>query len=152
MNRVADYLFAIVLTLWVGGLWAIGMIAAPTLFHLVSDTRLAGTLAGGMFAITAWVGIVAGAYALIYLLAREGAGAAKTSAFWIVFLMLALTLAGYFGITPILERLRAAALPREVMESVMRDRFVTWHGISNVLYLIQCILGITLVSQLFSRR
>ena len=39
----------ILLTLWVGSLWAIGYIAAPTLFATLEDRALAGTLAGAMF-------------------------------------------------------------------------------------------------------
>ena len=31
------------------------------------------------------------------------------------------------------------------MNSMMRDRFSTWHGVSSVLYLLQSLLGIALV-------
>jgi hypothetical protein len=31
------------------------------------------------------------------------------------------------------------------MESLFRDRFVTWHGVASVLYLIQGVLGLLLV-------
>jgi hypothetical protein len=31
------------------------------------------------------------------------------------------------------------------MESAMRDRFATWHGVSSVLYLVQSLFGIVLV-------
>ncbi len=41
--------------------------------------------------------------------------------------------------------IRNQALPAEVMESVFRDRFATWHGIASVLYLIECLLGVLLV-------
>ncbi|HNN85277.1 MAG TPA: DUF4149 domain-containing protein, partial [Accumulibacter sp.] len=37
------------------------------------------------------------------------------------------------------------ALPREVMESVLRNRFATWHGVSSILYLVQSVLGLLLV-------
>jgi len=151
MNRVADYLFVIAVTLWVGALWAIGFIAAPVLFRELSDLTIAGNLAGAMFAIVAWVGIGAAAYALIYLFAREGAQTMKTAVFWLILLMLLLTLAGHFGITPILAHLKEAALPREVMESVLRNRFYAWHGVSGVLYVIQSVLGATLVTQLLKR-
>ncbi|MEC5386958.1 DUF4149 domain-containing protein [Uliginosibacterium sp. H3] len=151
MSRVADYLFAISVTLWVGVLWALGLVAAPVLFRELSDRALAGNLAGAMFAVMAWVGIGAATYALLFLFAREGARALKTAAFWLILVMLLLTLAGHFGVTPILAHLKAEALPREVMESVLRDRFMAWHGVSSVLYLIQCALGVALVTQLFKR-
>ena len=59
--------------------------------------------------------------------------------------MLALTVAGHFGVQPILTQLQADALPRRVMESALRDRFTTWHGVSSALYLLQSLLGIALV-------
>jgi hypothetical protein len=31
------------------------------------------------------------------------------------------------------------------MESALRDRFVAWHGVSSVVYLIQSLLGLLLV-------
>jgi len=67
--------------------------------------------------------------------------------FWIVLIMLGLTLAGHFGIQPILAQLKADALPRQVMESALRDRFATWHGVSSILYLLQSLLGVALVVQ-----
>ncbi|MDB5815079.1 MAG: hypothetical protein JWN23_2196 [Rhodocyclales bacterium] len=151
MTRITAYLFVIAVTLWVGALWAIGFIAAPILFRQLGDHILAGNLAGALFAVVAWVGIGAAAYALIYLFAREGASAMKTAVFWLILVMLLLTLAGHFGITPILAHLKAAALPREVMESVLRNRFYAWHGVSGVLYVIQSVLGVALVTQLFKR-
>ena len=59
--------------------------------------------------------------------------------------MLALTLAGEFGVQPILASLKDQALPASVMESVFRDRFAAWHGVASVLYLIQSVLGMVLV-------
>ena len=59
---------------------------------------------------------------------------------------LALTAVSQFGIQPWLAQLKAEALPREVMESVLRDRFATWHGISSILYLVQSLLGVLLVA------
>jgi len=59
--------------------------------------------------------------------------------------MLALVLVGAFGVQPVMEGLRAQALPKEVMESVLRDRFMTWHGVSSALYVIQSLLGLALV-------
>jgi len=151
MVRVADYLFALALTLWVGALWAIGYISAPILFYTLSDHSLAGSLAGKQFAVVAWLGIACALYVLIFLLAKEGVAAMKTAAFWLVVLMLLLTLAGHFGIEPVLDRLRIEAMPREVMESVVRDRFAAWHGIASVLYLIESVLGAGLVTQVFKR-
>ena len=50
-----------------------------------------------------------------------------------------------FGIQPLLAHLRAEALPAEVMQSLLRDRFAAWHGVSSALYLVQCWLVVVLV-------
>lgn len=140
-------LYSLSIAAWVGGMLAIGYLAAPILFAQLSDRTLAGNLAGAMFSAVAWVGMACGAYLLLYLLATKGWRAIKVGVFWIVLVMLLLTLAGHFGIQPILAQLKADALPRQVMESALRDRFATWHGVSSVLYLLQSLLGIALVVQ-----
>ncbi|QDX80659.1 hypothetical protein B9N43_05005 [Denitratisoma sp. DHT3] len=145
MNKLAESLYALAIAVWVGGLVAIGYLAAPVLFAQLSDRTLAGNLAGTMFSAVAWVGLGAGAYLLLYLLVRRGWRAFKSSVLWIVLAMAALTVAGHFGIQPILAQLKADALPRAVMESALRDRFATWHGVSSGLYLVQTLLGLWLV-------
>ncbi len=60
--------------------------------------------------------------------------------------MLLLTVAGQFGVQPILAQMKMDSLPREVMESALRDRFAAWHGVSSIVYLIQSLLGLMLVA------
>jgi hypothetical protein len=97
-----------------------------------------------MFNIMAWVGLVCGTYLILFVMFAKGWRAIQSGVFWIVLLMLGLTIAGHFGVQPILAQLQADALPRRVMESAMRDRFTTWHGVSSALYVAQCLLGIAL--------
>lgn len=145
MRRFWDGLAGTLLVLWVGGMWAVGYVAAPVLFSKLSDKLLAGALAGRLFEVMAWIGIVAAAYLLIYRVARDGAAVLKTLFFWILIAMLVLTLIGQFGIQPILQGLKDQAMPRAVMESVFADRFRHWHGVSSILYLLQSGLGLLLV-------
>lgn len=149
MGKIADSISSIAVTLWVGGLWAIGYVAAPALFANLPDDRvLAGMLAGKMFALIAWIGIGCAGYLLVYLLSRRGAAALRSAPFWLVVAMLLLTLTGHFGIAPILASLKVEASSsgaRDVMESVLRERFRLWHGVSGALYLIQSLLGLALV-------
>ena len=151
MNRIADYLFAICIALWVGALWTIGFVALVLFKQLAADHVLAGALATRLFNDLSWFGIGCASYALIFLFAREGLRAMKTAVFWCVLVMLLFTLAGHFGVQPIMARLQAEALPREVMQSLLRNRFAAWHGVSSVLYLIESMLGIVLVTQTFRR-
>ena len=145
MRRFSEALYFITLTLWVGGLWAIGYLVAPVLFATLADRQLAGLLAGKLFALIGWVGLACAAYLLLFMLIRLGRSALKRGVFWLLVAMLVLTVLSQFGIQPLLAQLKADALPREVMESVLRDRFATWHGVSSILYLVQSVLGLLLV-------
>jgi hypothetical protein len=145
MNHWSDKLALIVITLWVGALWAIGYLAAPTLFHALGDRQLAGMLAGKMFTLVAYVGMGAAFYLLIQRLVRYGTSSLKQGYFWLVVVMLSLTLAGHFGIQPIIAELKALAMPADVMHSVFADRFKTWHGVASIAYLIESLLGVMLV-------
>lgn len=145
MRRLADALFSVTMTLWVGGLWAIGYLVAPTLFATLADRQLAGMIAGKLFLLIGWIGLGCSAYLMLFMLLRIGTAALKRWTFWMVLAMLLLTLASTFGIQPLMVQLKADALPREVMESLVRDRFAVWHGISSVLYLIQSVLGLLVV-------
>lgn len=145
MRKVSEALYFIAITVWVGGLWAIGYIAAPVLFISLGDRQIAGVVAGKLFAIIGWVGIGSAAYLLIFLLSRWGGRFLKGSVFWLVVLMLLISVVSQFGIQPLMAHLKSDALPREVMESVLRDRFTTWHGDSSILYLMQSMLGLWLV-------
>lgn len=145
MRSIASAFYSIAVTLWVGGLFAIGYLAAPVLFSQLADRAMAGTVAGAMFSAMAWVGLACGTYLILFILAGKGWRTFRAGIFWIVLLMLALNAAGHFGVQPLLAQLKADALPRQVMESALRDRFSTWHGVAMVLYLVQSLFGIVLV-------
>lgn len=151
MKNLSEVLARIAVPLWVGGVWAIGYIAAPVLFGSLSDKQLAGNLAGNMFKMMAYVGMACGFYLVIQRLVVIGSRALKQGFFWVALAMLLLTLAGYFGIQPILQGLKEQAMPQAVMESIFRDRFARWHGISSIVYLVQSLLGIALVLKQGSR-
>ena len=145
MNHWSDKLALIFITIWVGALWAIGYLAAPTLFSTLSDKQLAGMVAGRLFTLVAYVGMASAAYLLLQRLTRVGMSALRQPYFWIVLVMLLLTLAGHFGIQPVIAGIKAQALPADVMHSVFADRFRTWHGVASIAYLLQSLLGVALV-------
>lgn len=146
MNSWSDKFALIVITLWVGALWAIGYLAAPTLFYTLQDNRqLAGVLAGKMFGYVAYIGIASAFYLLVHRLVRFGTPALKQGFFWAVLVMLLLVLAGQFGIQPILANLKSQAMPADVMHSIFADRFKTWHGVASIAYLVESLLGLVLV-------
>ncbi len=141
---MTNKLALIIITLWVGALWATGL-SAYVLFDTLQDKQLAGSLAGKLFTIVSYIGMASAFYLLIQRLLENGTGALKQSYFWAVLGMLLLVLAGHFGIQPILAQLKADALPNDVMHSVFASRFGTWHGVASVAYLVECLLGFVLV-------
>lgn len=145
MHKLADALQAVAATLWVGGLWVTGYMVAPVLFSTLPDRAMAGLLAGKLFSLMAWVGIGCALYLLVFRFARHGLAAFRQGVLWVLLLMLALVCAGEFGVQPVMAALKAQALPQQIMESVLRDRFAAWHGVSSGLYVIQSLLGIVLV-------
>ena len=147
MRILADALQSIAITLWVGGLWVVGLVVAPFLFNTLADRAQAGLLAGHLFSAIAYMGLGCGAYLLLYRMAIFGSHALRQLFFWVLLLMMVLDAAGQFGVQPIMAGLKQQALPSEVMQSIFRDRFAAWHGVSSVLYLIECALGLVLVVQ-----
>jgi hypothetical protein len=137
----------LIVTLWVGSLWTVGYLAAPVLFATLPDKVLAGTIAGSMFRVQAWLSV----FCAIFLLISSGIGSANNSVirnkvwFGLVLSMLACTLIGYFGLHPLMAALRETAGPEGVMASDARAKFGMLHGISSGIYLIQSLLGAALV-------
>ena len=145
MRKLSEALYFTAITLWVGGMWAIGYLAAPVLFASLGDRQLAGMVAGKLFALIGWIGLGSAAYLLVFLIARAGGQVFGRPVFWLVLVMALAAAASQFGIQPLMAQLKADALPREVMESVLRDRFAAWHGVSSILYMVQSLLGLWLV-------
>lgn len=145
MSHYAEHLLLVLVTLWIGAMWSIGYLVAPTLFGMIGDRTLAGNVAGRLFTLVGWIGIGSAGYVLVFMAVRQRWRAFRSGLFWLVVAMLATTLASQFGIQPLMAQMKAQAWPREVMDSMLRSRFATWHGISSVLYLVQSVLGLVLV-------
>lgn len=145
MDRIPEGLHWLAVTAWVGALWTVGLMVAPALFHYLPDRTVVGSIVGRLFTYTALLGIGCGTYLVMFRLVRFGSQAFKHAFFWLALAMLVLTIVGEFAVQPILHALRAEALPKQVMETVLRERFATWHGVASVLYVIECVLGVGLV-------
>jgi hypothetical protein len=143
MPRLFNQFALLLTTAWVGALWATGAWAALLFSNL--DHAVAGALAGQMFTWLSYFGIVAAFILMIHRVSNFGVQAFKQAYFWILVVMLALILAGQFGIQPILAHLKSQAGAVDVMQSVFADRFKHWHGIASIAYLVECILGGALV-------
>lgn len=137
----------LVVTVWVGSLWTIGYVVAPTLFTTLDDRILAGTIAGRLFRVEAWISVACAIILLILVRAFSsdiGENQRRTC-IWLLFAMLACTLLGYFGLQPFMAALREASGPAGVMDSDMKMKFGLLHGAASALYLIQSLLGVALL-------
>ena len=128
----------ILLTLWVGGLWAIGYIAAPTLFAMLDDKRMAGELAGQMFQIIGYIGLVCGLLLLIATF-RRLTFQWRT---WVLLFMVVLVACGQFWLQPLMAELKTSGL---VEGSAQAKQFGLLHGVASMLYMGTSLAGLALV-------
>ncbi len=144
MKKLTGALETLAVTFWVGGLWMTALLV-QILFSTLADRTLAGQIAGHFFTAVSYAGMGCGLYLVLYRLSRFGGGAWKQLFFWFTLLLAGLVVAGHFGIQPVLQGLKAQVFPLDVMQSMVRDDFVKWHGISSLVYLAECLLGLALV-------
>jgi hypothetical protein len=132
----------ILLTLWVGSLWVTGFMVAPVLFASLDDRSLAGSLAGALFGITAWIGMACGAVLLLVSRLYSGSGCWRA---WVIAAMLVLVCAGQFVLTPMITELRAAGMTDT-------PQFGRLHGVASMLFVVTAVLGLWLVAAGQERR
>lgn len=131
----------IILTLWVGGLWGVGFLAVPVLFHSL-DKQAAGELAAPMFTLINAFGLVCGG--LLLLFAAFG-GTRKWYRSWrtgVMVAMMAVAAIILFLIQPQMAALKAQAA---AAGADLGSQFGRLHGISSILYLLASVLGLLLV-------
>lgn len=144
-GTLINALRVLLVTVWAGSLWTIGYLVAPTLFATLADRTLAGTIAGSLFRIEAWLAVACGLTLLLILLA-DRTFSRRRSCLVLVVLMLVCVSVGYFGLQPQMSELRAtAAINGGVMDEAVRARFGLLHGVASGVYLMQSLLAVGLV-------
>lgn len=133
----------LVAVLWVGSLWTVGYIVAPTLFATLEDRALAGSIAGRLFRVEAWVSLVCAAILVLLMLRDKAAQPNLRACLILAGAMLACTLIGYFGLQPFMAALREG--PGGLASDAARAKFGMLHGASSAIYLVQSALGAWLV-------
>lgn len=134
----------LVTTLWAGSLWTVGYLVAPVLFSTLSDRVLAGTIAGSIFRIEAWLSVGCG-LVLLAMVAFDDASRERRNLLRLIVVMLLCVVVGYFGLQPWMAALREAAGPSSVMEGAARTQFGILHGVASLIYLFQSVLALVLV-------
>lgn len=143
--RLLPAVRALLVTLWAGSIWTVGYLAAPTLFATLPDRMLAGTIAGSLFRVGAWLSLACG-LTLFVLFYIDRELAKRRICMELVVTMLLCVLVGYFGLQPFMAALKeAAAVNGGVMDEAATSRFGMLHGVASVIYLLQSLAALMLV-------
>ncbi|WP_230968970.1 DUF4149 domain-containing protein [Nitrogeniibacter aestuarii] len=130
----------LLLTVWVGAMWAIGYVAAPVLFAAIESRMQAGAIAGTLFSIVSWIGFLCGGLILLVQWRARHRGLSRVALSCIV-AMLIITGVGQFGLQPMMADIKAQFPAGVEMSGELRSRFGALHGISSTLFLIASMLG-----------
>ncbi len=133
----------VALTFWVGGLWIAGYVVAPSLFASMEDRQLAGRMAGQIFQLVSYIGLVVGAGLLLSLIIQEGGRWLRDSRARIVLLMLVLVALGVGVLVPMMHELKLIGI---TPGSEQAAQFARLHGAASILHLINSLLGLWLVA------
>jgi hypothetical protein len=135
----------LIASLWAGSVWAVSYLAAPSVFAVL-DSTAAGNVVGTMLARLAWLSMaLAPLLAVLVWRATDLDAKRRRRLFALTGGMLVCSLAVYLGLQPMMAAIRAAAGPAGVRASPQWGTFAGLHGASQVLYLIESILGALLV-------
>ncbi len=132
----------LLLTLWVGSVLAVGYIAVPIAFATLGDITLAGDYAGKLFSVVNLLGIGCGSALLLSKVIAKGKQAITLWRFWVIVLMLLLTLVFYFYLQPQMANIKALAWQSDAL---LTAQFSSLHTMSRNLYLLLTVLGVALV-------
>lgn len=131
--------------LWAGSIWAVSYLAAPSAFAVLDSTQ-AGNVVGVMLTRSAWLAIaLAVVLGLLVARASDVDARRKRWLYGLIAGMLACSLVVYLGLQPMMAAIREAAGPAGVRASPQWGTFAALHGVSQVLYLAESILGAMLV-------
>ncbi|MDC9724750.1 MAG: DUF4149 domain-containing protein [Gammaproteobacteria bacterium] len=132
----------LLLTLWVGSLCAIGYIAVPMAFATLGDMTLAGDYAGKLFSAVNMLGLGCGFVLFISKLISIGKPVLGLWRFWVLVLMLSLTLTFSLYLQPEIAAIKQLT---SAGDSAVLDRFDFFHTLSKNLYMFVTLLGLALV-------
>ena len=147
----------VVLSIWVGGLAALGFVAAPSIFATLQahdpagGRALAGLVFGAVFARFQFWGWILGGVLILLLGARALLGPRPRRLgwrLWTVMAMIALGLVTSLVIAPRIDRIResvSGAVADLPDSDPRKSEFGRLHGLSNVLMLVTLVGGVGLM-------
>lgn len=137
-----EYLERLLVSLWAGGLWVSGFVAAPVLFRVAPDRVTAGRFAGALFEAVGWLGLACGVALLVLRWVRSVPH--RRAALTAVVAMLAITAVGQFVLHPELSAIRDTLGALEP-GTPSHARFAFLHRVSGGLFLLNSVLAAVLI-------
>ena len=139
--KVLVNLQRIILTFWIGGMWVVGYLVVPVLFKQLPTPQMAGDLAGSLFMLLSWSGLIAAlTLTLIYFYINR-----EKWRFLVLFVITLFIALNLFYLTPEIATLREMAGDALQKGTELHSRFAKLHGIASGLYLLVSLLGLLLV-------
>ncbi|NOZ10172.1 MAG: DUF4149 domain-containing protein [Gammaproteobacteria bacterium] len=142
----------VLLTLWVGGMWVLGFLVAPTLFAVLESRHVAGMAMGQLLSTMSHLGLVSGAILLLGLVVQSGPRVFQHWRTWVLTGMLLLLLVGEYGLAPQIIRLIGSVAGGIQVGSPEYSQFAILHGVASSLYLLNCLMGMVLVVRGLQRK
>lgn len=136
----------VLLTAWVGALWAIGLLVAPTLFAMLPDRVVAGTVVGRLFGYVDMIGLVCGSVILFSGWRRSGSRWFRNWRAWCLIMMLMFAAVNRILLAPAMQSLKAAAGGVPLQGTRLAEDFDTLHMISGTFFAAASLLGLLLVA------
>jgi hypothetical protein len=118
---------SLIQTLWVGAIWTVGYIVAPSLFEHLEDRATAGRVAGELFTLVTWLSMICGGLLLLAMI-RHRAGRQRRLRTVLTLFIMSLLAIGEWLIRPMMEAARLA-------DGTPGEGFAALHGVSAALYL-----------------
>ncbi len=132
----------ILLIVWLGSLWTIGFIVMPILFATIADKALAGQVAGKLFTIVSYIGMLS-ALLILYLEVNHSGRFKINGRALLLMLMLLIIVVAEFVVQPQMAVLKQVDYLNDILLSEQFDRL---HLISTVLYMLNSCLALFLIS------
>jgi hypothetical protein len=138
---VAFNLQRVILTFWVGGMWAIGYLVVPELFRQLPTAQMAGSMAGDLFLLLGRAGLICTLLLIVlYFLIDQ-----SKWRFAVLLLIAVLISTNLYILTPEIAALRETAGSALQKGTEIYSRFALLHGIASGLFLLVSLLGLLLV-------
>ncbi|HET7650036.1 MAG TPA: DUF4149 domain-containing protein [Gammaproteobacteria bacterium] len=127
----------LLVALWAGSLWSIGLLAAPLLFVALPNRALAGIAARQLFMGVEYLGVICGLLLMILMRSAQGRWLSGFTS-RLVSIMLIVTVVSLLVVDPWLDQVR-------ITHGAASGAFAWAHTLALLVYLALCGLGLWLV-------